>query len=269
MLEDRSAEEERDLAQARAEQLLGELSTILESSPAGIASMRGHTLIQCNRRFERMLRLTHDSAIGADIERLLAGVPHGPDAPSPGDSLDAVLDRGDLYETEVVVQDDDGTPHWYAVTIRRTGPAGPAPLAIVVLSEITRLKTQQAELAHLATEYERMASALGQQADRTRAVLDSVLVGIVTADEQGRISWLNRSARRMFGGDLGISWAVRCTSSPPPRPDTRSAAPCRCSVSCAMARRCSSSAAYRRVMTAPSGWSATRWPRSGCRAGAR
>jgi len=203
MLEDRSAEEERDLAQARAEQLLGELSTILESSPAGIASMRGHTLIQCNRRFERMLRLAHDSAIGADIERLLAGVPHGPDAPSPGDSLDAVLDRGDLYETEVVVQDDDGTPHWYAVTIRRTGPAGPAPLAIVVLSEITRLKTQQAELAHLASEYERMASALGQQADRTRAVLDSVLVGIVTADEQGRISWLNRSARRMFGGDLG------------------------------------------------------------------
>jgi PAS domain S-box-containing protein len=34
-------------------------------------------------------------------------------------------------------------------------------------------------------------------------VLDSVLVGIVTADERGHISWLNRSARRMFGGDLG------------------------------------------------------------------
>jgi hypothetical protein len=44
---------------------------------------------------------------------------------------------------------------------------------------------------------------LGQQVDRTRAVLDSVLVGIVTVNERGVISWLNRSARRMFGGDLG------------------------------------------------------------------
>jgi PAS domain S-box-containing protein len=198
MLEDRTAEDERDLAQARAEQLLGELSTILESSPAGIASMRGHTLIHCNRRFERMLRLTHEAAIGADLGPLLAG-PSG----DAGAGLDAALDRGELYETEVAVEGEDGLTHWYAVTIRRTGPPGPAPLAIVVLSEITRLKAQQAELAHLAREHERMAGVLGQQADRTRAVLDSVLVGIVTADEQGRISWLNRSARRMFGGDLG------------------------------------------------------------------
>jgi PAS domain S-box-containing protein len=198
MLEDRSAEDERDLAQARAEQLLGELSTILESSPAGIASVRGHLLTQCNSRFERMLGLAPGAAVGRDIRALLAG-----GAQEPLDRLDAVLDRGELYETEVVVQDEDGALHWYAVTIRRTGPAGRTPLAIVVLSEITRLKTQQAELAHLAREHERMAGVLGQQADRTRAVLDSVLVGIVTADERGRISWLNRSARRMFSGDLG------------------------------------------------------------------
>jgi len=198
MLEDRSAEDERDLAQARAEQLLGELSTILESSPAGIASVRGHLLTQCNSRFERMLGLAQGEAVGCDIRGLLAG-----GAQEPLDRLDAVLDRGDLYETEVVVQDEDDLLHWYAVTIRRTGPPGRTPLAIVVLSEITRLKAQQAELAHLASEHGRMAGVLGQQADRTRAVLDSVLVGIVTADEQGRISWLNRSARRMFGGDLG------------------------------------------------------------------
>ncbi|MES2091286.1 MAG: PAS domain-containing protein, partial [Pseudomonadota bacterium] len=39
------------------------------------------------------------------------------------------------------------------------------------------------------------------QADRTRAILDSVFVGIVTLDANG-IAWMNRSARRMFGGDL-------------------------------------------------------------------
>jgi PAS domain S-box-containing protein len=39
------------------------------------------------------------------------------------------------------------------------------------------------------------------QADRTRAILDSVFVGIVTLDDSG-IAWMNRSARRMFAGDL-------------------------------------------------------------------
>ena len=47
----------------------------------------------------------------------------------------------------------------------------------------------------------RAEHAVALQADRTRAILDSVLVGIVTVGPQG-IEWMNRSARRMFGGDL-------------------------------------------------------------------
>ena len=39
-------------------------------------------------------------------------------------------------------------------------------------------------------------------AERTRAILDSVLVGIVTVGSRG-IEWMNRSARRMFGGEPG------------------------------------------------------------------
>ena len=109
----------------------------------------------------------------------------------------------DRYEAEVAVRIDDGTVQWFALTVRRTGPAGAAPQAIVVLSDIARFKSEQVKLEHLASEHGRMARVLGQQVDRTRAVLDSVLVGIVTVDEGGRIAWLNRSARRMFGGDLG------------------------------------------------------------------
>ncbi|ACB34987.1 putative signal transduction histidine kinase [Leptothrix cholodnii SP-6] len=203
MLEDRTAEAERDLAvarqqlaQAHAEQLLADLSTILESSPAGIASMRGYTLVQCNRRFEHMLRLAPGAGVGRDIRTLLASHVQG-DAWAEG------LEHDTLHEAELEVPDDDGQRHWYALSIRRTGPAGDAPQAIAVVSEITRLKAQQAQLETLAHEREQMAQVLGQQADRNRAVLDSVLVGIVTVNEQGVISWLNRSARRMFGGDLG------------------------------------------------------------------
>jgi len=48
---------------------------------------------------------------------------------------------------------------------------------------------------------QRARESLVQQADRTRAILDSVLVGIVTVGDSG-IEWMNRSARRMFGGEL-------------------------------------------------------------------
>lgn len=191
---------EQQQAQERAEQLLAELSTILESSPAGIASMRGYTLMHCNRRFERMLRLGAGAGVGSDIRALLATRTNSMVTPS---SLNDSLDQGVLYEAELEVAGDDGALHWYALTIRRTGLDAETPQAIAVLSEITRLKSQQVQLESLAHEREQMAQVLGQQADRTRAVLDSVLVGIVTVNHAGVISWLNRSARRMFGGDLG------------------------------------------------------------------
>ncbi len=47
----------------------------------------------------------------------------------------------------------------------------------------------------------RAEQAVALQAERTRAILDSVLVGIVTVGPRG-IEWMNRSARRMFGGTL-------------------------------------------------------------------
>jgi PAS domain S-box-containing protein len=50
-------------------------------------------------------------------------------------------------------------------------------------------------------ERHRAREELLRQAERTRAVLDSVLVGIVTVGDGG-IEWMNRSARRMFGGEL-------------------------------------------------------------------
>lgn len=195
---------EQQLAHERSELLLAELSTILESSPAGIASLQGCQLVHCNRRFERMLRLNAGAGAGADIRALL--MPHvrgaGGEAAVTAARLEAALDSGQLFEAELEVVGDEGVRNWFGLSVRRTGPADGAPQAIAVLSEITRLKTQQLQLESLAREREQMAQVLGQQADRTRAVLDSVLVGIVTVDPQGVVSWLNRSARRMFGGDL-------------------------------------------------------------------
>jgi two-component sensor histidine kinase len=50
-------------------------------------------------------------------------------------------------------------------------------------------------------ERRRARETLALQAERTRSILNSVLVGIVTVSGRG-IEWMNRSARRMFAGEL-------------------------------------------------------------------
>ncbi|MDP3082875.1 MAG: PAS domain-containing protein, partial [Rubrivivax sp.] len=58
---------DQERAQRRNEQLLRELTTILDGSTAGIAYLRGNVLVRCNRRFERMLGLADGSAAGAAL----------------------------------------------------------------------------------------------------------------------------------------------------------------------------------------------------------
>ncbi len=304
---------EQQLTQARSEQLLHEVSTILESSTAGIAYVRGSILVRCNRRFEAMLGLRRGRVAGSSVHEIFANQAQARRV--LGAAIKA-LSTAKRFETEIEVAADPARPtqarKWYALSVRRTGSPGEQTEFIAVLSDITSLKEQQVELERLARDRELMFSlsevgiafvrqgciqranqALAQltgrsvdelllsplsilfpdsatyerqwvledaalrqhgrwigerqlrrvdgrliwvqvslrqvregdpasgmiaayvnvddrhraeqvvalQAERTRAILDSVLVGIVTVGPRG-IEWMNRSARRMFGGDL-------------------------------------------------------------------
>ena len=304
---------EQQQNQARSEQLLHEMGTILESSTAGIAYVRGAVLVRCNRRFEAMLGLRRGRVAGSSVHEIFGR--HAQARRIVGETVEA-LNAGKRFETEIEIVPGPDRPKlprkWYALSVRRVGPPGEQIEAIAVLSDITRLKAQQTELEHLARDRELMFSlsevgiafvrqgciqqanealalltgrsvedlllsplavlfsdgetyrrqwaieeaALRQhgrwvgerqlrrqdgrllwvqvslrlvregdpnsgmiaayvnvddrhraeqvvalQAERTRAILDSVLVGIVTVGPRG-IEWMNRSARRMFGGDL-------------------------------------------------------------------
>jgi PAS domain S-box-containing protein len=81
----------------------------------------------------------------------------------------------------------DGSLFWAQVTTRHVAVEQPAAGTIVSFVDVD--------------DRQRARESLVQQADRTRAILDSVLVGIVTVGDTG-IEWMNRSARRMFGGEL-------------------------------------------------------------------
>jgi PAS domain S-box-containing protein len=302
---------EEETARRRNQDLLTELTTILDVSPAGIAYLRGEELVRCNHRFETLLGGS-DYAPGKAFDAILAsaGVP----AETVAALVEAVRDVGTL-ETELLLP--AGTHRksaiWCSLALRRTHETTPGAVGmVVVLADATRMKSQQSELEALARERElmfnlsdvgivyqrdgqieranqamadlvgvapealkgspmsrlyeseaawqhyvhletrdmatlgrshgerqvrrrdgtlfwaqvsqrpvafdrpaagtimsfvniddrqRARESLVQQADRTRAILDSVLVGIVTVGDTG-IEWMNRSARRMFGGEL-------------------------------------------------------------------
>ena len=308
---------EQEAAHRRSEQLLRELSTILDGTSAGIAYLRGERLVRSNRRFETMLGLAPGQAAGALLGEVLADQPAaqallrralGEGAALPAGALTAADGR---HEVEFSRTGADGHVVWYALSVSRA-PMVESPELVVVLTDVSRLKAQQAELEALARERELMFSlsdvgltylrggrieraneamaaltgyAVGEllqlppsalyedeagyralwaqqrqalvqtgrwsgehrvrrrdgrsvwvqvskrsvdeadpeagticsyvdvderrrareavqlQAERTRAILDSVLVGIVTVGAGG-IEWMNRSARRMFGGEL-------------------------------------------------------------------
>jgi PAS domain S-box-containing protein len=177
--------------QQRSEMLLRELTTILESTTVGIAYLRGNLLVRCNRRFEVLLGFRAGDVAGCSLHELLAAQPQVGQLVA---QIDESLAAGRVHETEIAV-DTRGRPrHWCSLSVRRAGEGEDGQELIAVLTDITRLKAQQAELEALASE-------VALQAERTRAILDSVLVGIVTVGTDG-IEWMNRSARRMFGGDL-------------------------------------------------------------------
>ena len=311
---------DQELARQRNEQLLRELTTILEGSTAGIAYLRGDLLVRCNLRFERMLGFAPGEAAGATLREAFG---RRFDAGAVLAAIGETLATSGKHESEwSALPDAEGAagagagaaqaPRWYSLSVRRAEQHAVGSEAVAVLTDISRLKAQQREIENVLRERELMFSlsevgiaymrgprieranaamaaltgyaatelnaldgaelyesarecikfeaavnaalrstgrfqgerklrrrdgrlvwvqvavrpvdgadvadgviasfvdvderhrareALVLQAERTRAILDSVLVGIVTVSARG-IEWMNRSAQRMFGGEL-------------------------------------------------------------------
>lgn len=139
------------------QELLNELSTILESTTAGIAYIRGDKLVRCNLRFQVMLGLNGKPVAGRTAQELFGLHPLA--AKIAADTLKA-LSEGPTYETEFQVphaaRADPVAPQWYALSVRRTGTSKSHGEAIALLSDITRLKLQQRELEVLVRDRELM-----------------------------------------------------------------------------------------------------------------
>ena len=155
---------EQEQAQQRNNQLLRELATILDGSTAGIAYLRGPVLVRCNLRFERMLGFEPGAAAGAT----LAGIFGRRDAlslllPEAANQALQALAEGRPFEVELPVQlggREGRRQLWYSLSVRGAegSVAGGEGEAVAVLTDITRLKSQQAELEQLLRDRELMFS---------------------------------------------------------------------------------------------------------------
>jgi PAS domain S-box-containing protein len=175
VVEDRSAEDERDLARL-------EIGALVDTAGIGVATFdesRG------------WLRSTAPRAAGGDAptESVQAISRELVDPASIGeyDRLQRALKSGERVQVRYAVRHAELGLRWLLTRVEPGRLASGRRTVSVVTLDVT--------------EQERSREQLLVQAERTRAVLDSVLVGIVTVRDGG-IEWMNRSARRMFGGDL-------------------------------------------------------------------
>ena len=176
VVEDRSAEDERDLARL-------EIGALVDTAGVGVATFdesrgwlhsvsprpasNGHGAAQSVQAISRELV---DAASIADYDR-----------------LQRALKSGERVQVRYAVRHPELGRRWLLTRVEPGRLAGGRRTVSVVTLDVT--------------DQERSREQLLVQAERTRAVLDSVLVGIVTVRDGG-IEWMNRSARRMFGGEL-------------------------------------------------------------------
>src|SRR5690606_21871633 len=139
-------------------ELLHELQTIMESSPAGTAYVRGSVVVRCNRRFERMLGFTPGALPGRHIDTLLRSDPRIHQVVTQ--SAQELLKSGQ-FETEIEVVVPLKPTRWYALSMRRVGDDPLRLDMIAVLSDISRLRSQQVQLERLVRDRDLMFSLSG------------------------------------------------------------------------------------------------------------
>ena len=178
VLEDQSTLHERDLAHQQ-------LDALMDTAAVGLATFQPEAGWLKAHRKGSPFKTGSKQPVGS-----LQGIHR--EIVEPGslpefERLQRALKRGDAIEVRYAVRHPELGRRWLLTRVAPGLLAGGRRSTSVVTLDVTA--QAQAE------------NALLLRAESERAVLDSVLVGIVTVGASG-IEWMNRSARRMFGCEL-------------------------------------------------------------------
>ena len=186
--------------QTELESLAHDRELMFSLSDVGIAILRQDRIERANSALGQLSGYRINELIGLEHGQLYE---NAEDYQREQRDIEAALLRHGRWSGERRLKRRDGSSFWVQVNKRlmHEGDLSSGVIASYV-SVDERWRAQQALLL---------------QTERTRAILDSVLVGIVTVG-RGGIEWMNRSARRMFGGDLagfvGHPISIVATSEP-------------------------------------------------------
>lgn len=189
MLEDRSAEQDLELAQQQ-------LQTLMDTAGVGLATFQP----EAGWSRPGTGAPPPPSSPGEDTPKQapsLQGVNREmvePDSRAEYEKLQLALKQATPTVARYAVRHPEHGLRWLMTRVEIGQLASGQKTTSVLTVDIT--DHQQAQERN-----ELLQHSLQLQTERERAVLDSVLVGIVTVGRHG-IEWMNRSARRMFGGDL-------------------------------------------------------------------
>lgn len=178
VLEDHSTLHERDLAHQQ-------LDALMDTAAVGLATFQPEAGWVKAHRKGSPFKAGAKQAVGSlqGINRDLVEPASLPEF----ERLQRALKKGDAVEVRYAVRHPELGRRWLLTRVAPGLLAGGRRSTSVVTLDVTA--QAQAE------------SALLLRAESERAVLDSVLVGIVSVGPDG-IDWMNRSARRMFGCEL-------------------------------------------------------------------
>jgi len=178
VLEDQSPLHERDLAHQQ-------LDALMDTAAVGLATFQPEAGWLRAHRKGSPFKTGGRPALGSlqGINRDIVEPASLPEF----ERLQRALKRGDAVEVRYAVRHPELGRRWLLTRVAPGLLAGGRRSTSVVTLDVTA--QAQAE------------NALLLRAESERAVLDSVLVGIVTVGADG-IEWMNRSARRMFGCEL-------------------------------------------------------------------
>ena len=191
---------EQHQTQLRSEQLLRDRELMFSLSEVGVAFLRDGVLQRANDALAQLAGYSAQELQGLPLAALF------------GDSQEharlvaqeqAALREGGRWLGERQLLQRDGNQVWVQISTRLVGE----DISGGVITSFVNVDAR-----HRAEE------AVVLQAQRTRAILDSVLVGIVTVGPRG-IEWMNRSARRMFGADLDDFLGQPISTVATPEPD--------------------------------------------------
>ncbi len=181
VLEDQSTLHERDLAHQQLDALMDTAAVGLATFQPEAGWLKAHRKGSPFKTAGRPTSTVHGSLQGINRDIV------EPSSLPEFERLQRALKRGDAVEVRYAVRHPELGRRWLLTRVAPGLLAGGRRSTSVVTLDVTA--QAQAE------------NALLLRAESERAVLDSVLVGIVTVGPQG-IEWMNRSARRMFGCEL-------------------------------------------------------------------